>query len=130
LMIKLAKCCNPEKPDAIIGYVTRDRGITLHRQGCAFMQRVPEDRRDRMLNAVWAGGGGRENAYDRFQEGNQRVRWAASCKRVFLLGRKRTSLLGANNRPFGIYTLNRITDTLSRQFASSANKRACKPCKF
>lgn len=55
LMIKLAKCCNPEKPDAIIGYVTRDRGITLHRQGCAFMQRVPEDKRERMLNAVWAG---------------------------------------------------------------------------
>jgi len=55
LMIKLAKCCNPEKPDAIIGYVTRDRGITLHRQGCAFMQRVPEDKRDRMLNADWAG---------------------------------------------------------------------------
>ena len=55
LMIKLAKCCNPEKPDAIIGYVTRDRGITIHRQGCAFMQRVPEDKRDRMLNAAWAG---------------------------------------------------------------------------
>jgi len=55
LMIKLSKCCKPEKPDAIIGYVTRDRGITIHRQDCAFMQRVPEDKRDRMLNAVWAG---------------------------------------------------------------------------
>lgn len=55
LMIKLARCCKPEKPDAITGYVTRDRGITIHRQDCAFMQRVPEDKRDRMLNAVWAG---------------------------------------------------------------------------
>jgi GTP pyrophosphokinase len=55
LMIKLAKCCKPEQPDAIIGYVTRDRGITIHRQDCAFMQRVPEDKRDRMLNAVWTG---------------------------------------------------------------------------
>jgi len=53
LMIKLAKCCKPEKPDAILGYVTRDRGITIHRQDCAFMQRVPEDKRDRMLSAVW-----------------------------------------------------------------------------
>jgi len=54
LMIKLAKCCKPEKPDAILGYVTRDRGITIHRQDCAFMQRVPEDKRDRMLEAAWA----------------------------------------------------------------------------
>ena len=55
LMIKLARCCKPEKPDAIIGYVTRDRGITIHRQDCPFMQRVPEDKRDRMLGAVWSG---------------------------------------------------------------------------
>ncbi len=55
LMIKLARCCKPEKPDAITGYVTRDRGITIHRQDCAFMQRVPEDKRDRMLGAVWTG---------------------------------------------------------------------------
>jgi len=55
LMIKLAKCCKPEKPDTIVGYVTRDRGITIHRQDCAFMQRVLEDKRDRMLNAVWTG---------------------------------------------------------------------------
>ncbi|MCK9202158.1 MAG: bifunctional (p)ppGpp synthetase/guanosine-3',5'-bis(diphosphate) 3'-pyrophosphohydrolase [Gallionella sp.] len=60
LMIKMAKCCKPEKPDAITGYVTRDRGIMIHRQDCAFMQRVPEDKRDRMLGAAWAekvGGG-------------------------------------------------------------------------
>jgi len=56
LMIKLAKCCRPGKPDAIIGYVTRDRGITIHRQDCAFMRRTPEDKRDRILNAVWTGG--------------------------------------------------------------------------
>jgi GTP pyrophosphokinase len=55
LMIKMAKCCKPEKPDAIVGYVTRDRGITIHRQDCAFMQRVPEVKRDRMLDAEWAG---------------------------------------------------------------------------
>jgi GTP pyrophosphokinase len=55
LLIKLAKCCKPEKPDAIVGYVTRDRGITIHRQDCVFMQRVPPDKRDRMLDAEWAG---------------------------------------------------------------------------
>ena len=55
LMIKMAKCCKPEKPDAIVGYVTRDRGITIHRQDCAFMARVPQDKRDRLLEAQWAG---------------------------------------------------------------------------
>jgi GTP pyrophosphokinase len=53
LMIRTAKCCSPVKPDAIIGYVTRDRGITLHRRDCPFMQRVPEEREDRLLEARW-----------------------------------------------------------------------------
>jgi GTP pyrophosphokinase len=56
LMIRMARCCKPEKPAAIIGYVTRDRGITIHRQDCAFMQRMPEDKKNRMLEAAWAGG--------------------------------------------------------------------------
>ncbi|HEX5362906.1 MAG TPA: bifunctional (p)ppGpp synthetase/guanosine-3',5'-bis(diphosphate) 3'-pyrophosphohydrolase [Gallionella sp.] len=53
LMIRLAKCCTPSSPDAIVGYVTRDRGITIHRHDCPFMRRVPDDRRDRVLDAQW-----------------------------------------------------------------------------
>ncbi|MDO8989941.1 MAG: bifunctional (p)ppGpp synthetase/guanosine-3',5'-bis(diphosphate) 3'-pyrophosphohydrolase [Sideroxyarcus sp.] len=53
LMIRMAKCCKPEAPHAIVGYITRDRGITVHTLDCSFMQRVPEDKRDRLLEAVW-----------------------------------------------------------------------------
>ncbi|MBU1426824.1 MAG: bifunctional (p)ppGpp synthetase/guanosine-3',5'-bis(diphosphate) 3'-pyrophosphohydrolase [Gammaproteobacteria bacterium] len=53
LMIRMAKCCKPEAPHAIVGYVTRDRGITVHTKDCSFMQRVPKDKRDRLLDAVW-----------------------------------------------------------------------------
>lgn len=53
LLTSIAKCCKPAPPDPIVGYVTRDRGVTIHRQGCPFMQRVPEDRLDRLLSAQW-----------------------------------------------------------------------------
>ena len=55
LMIRMAKCCKPEAPHAIVGYVARDRGITIHTRECSFMQRVPEDKQDRLLKAVWTG---------------------------------------------------------------------------
>jgi GTP pyrophosphokinase len=54
LMIRMAKCCKPEAPLAIVGYVTRDRGITIHTRDCSFMLRVPEDKQDRLLEAEWA----------------------------------------------------------------------------
>jgi GTP pyrophosphokinase len=53
LVIRMAKCCKPEAPHSIVGYVTRDRGITIHTKDCSFMQRVPEDKRDRLLDATW-----------------------------------------------------------------------------
>ncbi|MDN5935504.1 MAG: bifunctional (p)ppGpp synthetase/guanosine-3',5'-bis(diphosphate) 3'-pyrophosphohydrolase, partial [Nitrosospira sp.] len=34
LLTVLAKCCKPAPPDSIVGFVTRGRGITIHRQGC------------------------------------------------------------------------------------------------
>ncbi len=53
LMTRIAKCCNPVSGDAIVGYVTRDRGITIHREDCTFMLRLTESRRDRKLTAQW-----------------------------------------------------------------------------
>jgi len=54
LMTRMAKCCNPAPPDEIVGYITRDRGITIHRQDCAFMLRLTESRLDRKLTAKWS----------------------------------------------------------------------------
>jgi len=53
LMTRIAKCCNPAPGDDIVGYVTRDRGITIHREDCPFMLRLTESRRDRKLTAQW-----------------------------------------------------------------------------
>ena len=53
LMTRIAKCCNPTPADAIVGYITRDRGITIHRKDCAFMLHLMESRRDRKLSAQW-----------------------------------------------------------------------------
>jgi len=53
LMTRIAKCCNPSKGDAIVGYITRDRGITIHRDDCAYMLRMTENRSDRKMTAHW-----------------------------------------------------------------------------
>ena len=53
LMTRIAKCCNPAPGDAIVGYVTRDRGITIHREDCAFMLKIIESRKNRKLTAQW-----------------------------------------------------------------------------
>ena len=53
LLTNMAKCCKPVPPDPIVGYVTRGRGVTIHRRDCASMLRLSDERRDRLVNAQW-----------------------------------------------------------------------------
>ncbi|MCB5189942.1 bifunctional (p)ppGpp synthetase/guanosine-3',5'-bis(diphosphate) 3'-pyrophosphohydrolase [Methylobacillus arboreus] len=53
LMTYMAKCCKPAPPDPIVGYVTRGRGVTIHRQACPFIHRLPEEKHDRLLATQW-----------------------------------------------------------------------------
>ncbi len=53
LQTGIAKCCKPMPPDTIVGYLTRDHGVTIHRSSCGFIGRLPAERRDRVLSAQW-----------------------------------------------------------------------------
>ncbi|MBI2848436.1 MAG: bifunctional (p)ppGpp synthetase/guanosine-3',5'-bis(diphosphate) 3'-pyrophosphohydrolase [Chloroflexi bacterium] len=51
LLTRLAQCCHPLPGDKIMGYVTRNRGITIHRQDCYNV--MHEDEKDRLIAAEW-----------------------------------------------------------------------------
>ncbi len=51
--VHFAKCCSPVPGDEIVGFVTRGRGITLHRTDCVNVLNLPEDERDRLIEAEW-----------------------------------------------------------------------------
>jgi len=52
VMVKLAKCCEPVYGDEIIGYITRTRGIVVHRKDCENIQRLGYDC-DRLIEVEW-----------------------------------------------------------------------------
>jgi GTP pyrophosphokinase len=51
LLTTMARCCNPAPGDAIVGYVTRGRGATIHRQDCPNILRVQD--RERLVRVSW-----------------------------------------------------------------------------
>ncbi len=53
--VHLSKCCHPVPGDEIVGYVTRGRGITIHRTDCTNVLSFPEGERARLIDAEWAG---------------------------------------------------------------------------
>ena len=55
LLTQLAKCCRPAPPDAIAGFVTRGRGVSIHRRSCRDLQRLAQLQPERMIEADWGG---------------------------------------------------------------------------
>jgi GTP pyrophosphokinase len=53
LMTQLAKCCKPVPPDAVRGFVTRGKGISVHREDCASLKRLAERSPERLIEAKW-----------------------------------------------------------------------------
>ena len=53
LAVRFSRCCNPVPGDEIVGFVTRGRGISIHRTDCINMINLPEDERSRLIDAEW-----------------------------------------------------------------------------
>lgn len=63
VMVRMAHCCNPVPGDDIVGYITRGRGVSIHRQDCPNMGKTEEDL-NRMIEVAWD-----DSNYDRFNVG-------------------------------------------------------------
>lgn len=53
LSVRFSHCCNPLPGDEIVGYVTRGRGVSIHRTDCVNIMNLPEYDRQRLIDAEW-----------------------------------------------------------------------------
>ncbi len=54
LMTNIARCCKPVPYDPIVGFVTKGRGVTVHRRDCANMRALSEENRPRLVEVHWS----------------------------------------------------------------------------
>ena len=54
--VRFSKCCNPVPGDEIVGFVTRGRGVTIHRTDCVNVLHLAESERERLIDAEWQSG--------------------------------------------------------------------------
>ena len=52
-LVKFARCCTPIPGDEIVGFVTRGRGISIHRTDCINVMNLPQEERERLIEAEW-----------------------------------------------------------------------------
>ena len=53
IAVRFSKCCSPVPGDEIVGFVTRGRGVSIHRTDCINILNLPEMERERLIDAEW-----------------------------------------------------------------------------
>ena len=51
LLVNMARCCGPAAGDSIIGYITRGRGVTVHRDDCSNVHNISDT--ERLIEVTW-----------------------------------------------------------------------------
>ena len=60
LLTQIAQCCKPMPGDPVIGYITRGKGVAVHRMDCRNILNLSDDRRKRLIEVAW---GSTRNVY-------------------------------------------------------------------
>jgi GTP pyrophosphokinase len=56
VLVRFAKCCNPVPGDPIIGYITKGRGVSIHRKDCKNAETLLKDTENKIIEVSWSGG--------------------------------------------------------------------------
>jgi len=55
ILVRIARCCNPVPGDKIIGFITRGRGVSVHRADCVNVVNIAPEERHRLVDVEWSG---------------------------------------------------------------------------
>jgi GTP pyrophosphokinase len=97
LMTQLAKCCKPAPPDPVVGFVTRGKGVSIHRVSCKNFIEMRAKAPERVIHTAWGAPGG-ETVYpvDIFVTASDRQGLLRDISEIFL--REKINVIGVSTQ--------------------------------
>ncbi len=121
LAVRLSKCCSPVPGDEIVGFVTRGRGITIHRTDCINVMNLPDVERARVIDAEWQASAERDHVYSTeiTMYANNRVGLLVDISKVFTERQIDIKAMSTRISKQGIASISMSFETKNREALNS-----------
>ncbi len=113
LLTQLAPCCKPAPPDVIGGFVTREKGVTVHRASCSNFRNIAQQHPERVIAVTWAGQDTGAALYPIDLEISASDRQGLLRDISDVLTKERINVIGVNTRSIGDLAQMRFTVQLA-----------------
>ena len=115
--VRFSKCCSPIPGDEIVGFVTRGRGITIHRTDCVNIMNLPESERERLIEAEWEAGesGGQLYTVEINIYANNRTGLLVDISRIFTERKIDLTAMNVRTSKQGTATIDMAFDVNSKE---------------
>ena len=123
--VRFSKCCSPLPGDEIVGFVTRGRGVTIHRTDCINVMNLPESERDRLLEAEWAPEQQEGSSYtvSEIIYANNRTGLLVDISKIFSERRIDLTAMNVRTSKHGMATIDMKFDVRSREQLRELNEK-------
>jgi GTP pyrophosphokinase len=96
LLTQLAKCCKPAPPDEIVGFITRGKGVSIHRANCKNYQEMSSKAPERVIQTTWGTSGDTVYPVDIFVLAGDRQGLLRDISEIFL--REKINVIGVSTQ--------------------------------
>lgn len=106
IMVRFAKCCNPVPGDNIIGYITKGRGVSVHRKDCKNVISLMKNEKDKMIEVSWGNIKGSEYVTEIQVKSEDRDGLLTDIMEVIIQNKTQLCSVNANSYKSGIALVN------------------------
>jgi GTP pyrophosphokinase len=96
LLTQLAKCCKPAPPDEIVGFITRGKGVSIHRHNCKNFAEMSSKAPERVIQTTWGSSGDTVYPVDIFVLAGDRQGLLRDISEIFL--REKINVIGVSTQ--------------------------------
>jgi GTP pyrophosphokinase len=96
LLTQLARCCKPAPPDEIVGFITRGKGVSIHRDNCKNFEAMSAKAPERVIQTTWGAPGDTVYPVDIFVMAGDRQGLLRDISEVFL--REKINVIGVSTQ--------------------------------